>query len=78
MDKLEVEILADGSLKVTSGKVSMANHANAEAFLRELAKGCGGETIRARRYDVAVSLAGKLADHCADGHTHDNADHIHN
>lgn len=53
-DKLDVEILADGSVKVTSGVVSMVNHSNAEAFLRELARGCGGETTRVRRPDALV------------------------
>lgn len=48
-DVLKVTILADGSLKIDTGKVSMPNHANAEAFLLDLARGCGGDTERKKK-----------------------------
>jgi len=48
-DTLEVEILADGSLKILTDKISMPNHANAEAFLLDLARGMGGDTTRTKR-----------------------------
>lgn len=41
-DKFKVEILADGTFKVTTDKVSSANHVNAENLLREMFKLAGG------------------------------------
>jgi len=55
-DILEVEVLEDGTLKVTSGKVSMPNHAGAEAFLRDLARGCGGKTERHHKAGVVGAV----------------------
>ena len=65
MDKLIIEILADGTVKVTSGVVSAVNHANAEALLRDIARGCGGETARVRRPDVQT------------GHVHSHGGQVH-
>ncbi len=41
-DEMQVEILADGTIKVETGKVSGVNHMTAEAFMRELPLLCGG------------------------------------
>ena len=49
MDKLKIEILEDGTIKTTSDAVSMPNHANAEQFLREMARLSGGTTTRKDR-----------------------------
>jgi hypothetical protein len=51
-DKMKIEILANGTIKTTTDAVSAANHSNAEAFLRDVAKLAGGETTRERRKDV--------------------------
>ena len=51
-DNIQIEILDDGTIKVTTDQVSGPNHANAEAFLKMLAQLGGGETIRIRRSDV--------------------------
>lgn len=48
-DKIEIEILEDGTIKVSTDKVSMPNHANAEAFLREMARLAGGPVERTRK-----------------------------
>lgn len=48
-DKIDVEILNDGSLKISTDKISMANHAGAEALIRELVTGMGGESKRLRK-----------------------------
>jgi len=50
MDTLQIEILPDGTIKTTTDKVSMPNHANAEAFLREMARLAGGQTERKHRH----------------------------
>jgi len=49
MDKFEIEILIDGTIKIASDKVSGANHANAEQFFKLLAQNAGGESSRARK-----------------------------
>lgn len=63
-DKIEVEILDDGSLKITTGKISAANHGGAEILIRELIKSAGGEATR---------------EHHGHSHQHDHerADHSH-
>ena len=63
-DNIQIEILDDGTIKVTTDPVSGANHANAEGFLNFMARMAGGETTREARKDKPVS------------HTHDHA-HVH-
>jgi len=48
-DTLEIEITEDGTIKTTTGKVSAANHQNAEAFLQFMARLAGGQTTRQKR-----------------------------
>ena len=50
-DEIEIEILLDGGIKVTTDPVSGANHQNAEQFLREMGRLAGGDTTRARRHN---------------------------
>ena len=52
VDTLQIEILEDGTIKTTSDPISAANHANAEEFLKFLARMAGGETTRERRKDA--------------------------
>lgn len=49
MDIINVEILADGTLKIETDKVSGANHTNAEGLLRQLAQDSGGAVDRKRK-----------------------------
>jgi len=49
MDKFEIEILEDGTIKIASDKVSGANHANSEQFFKLLAQNAGGESSRVRK-----------------------------
>lgn len=42
-DKMEVEILPDGSLKVSIDPVSSANHGSAEKMLLEMLRALGGD-----------------------------------
>jgi hypothetical protein len=48
-DVINVEILPDGTLKITTDRVSMANHGNAEALIRQLVSGAGGTATRVRK-----------------------------
>jgi hypothetical protein len=69
-DAMQVEILADGTMKVTTGKVSMANHMSAEKFLRFASDLLGGTIKQVRRIGLNVGLQVALHDHASDGHTH--------
>jgi hypothetical protein len=60
-DKIDIEILDDGTLKISTDKVSMPNHAGAEALIREMVKAMGGEVKRTKK-------SGQLHEH--DGHFH--------
>lgn len=76
-DILNIEVLPDGTLKVTSDAVSMQNHMAAEAFLRESSRLMGGESKRVRRVDVHGNLRHALDAHASDGHTHEHDGHVH-
>lgn len=49
MDTFEIEILDDGTIKVTTGTVGQQNHVNAESFLQMIAKETGGNAKRTAR-----------------------------
>lgn len=67
MDVFDIEILADGTVKSSSGEVSPENHQGAEAFLKMLASLTGGTTSRRALGDPK---------RIAHGH-HIHGDHIH-
>ena len=48
-DQIEFEVLADGTLKITTGKISGPNHGNAESLLKEIRKEMGGEVKRVKK-----------------------------
>lgn len=66
-DIINVEILPDGSLKIETDKVSMPNHAGAEALLRDMTTAMGGEAVRKRKVSV-----NKAVGHTHDGHYHEH------
>ena len=47
-DILEIEILADGSIKLTTDQISPANHLSADQFLKFISEMAGGEVIKAK------------------------------
>jgi hypothetical protein len=49
-DSMTVEVLADGSLKVSTDPVSAANHMGAENMLREMFKSLGGDVVTKHRH----------------------------
>ncbi len=53
MDIIDIEILPDGTIKTSTDKVSMPNHATAEQFLRDIAKLAGGKVERKRKQGFA-------------------------
>lgn len=48
-DEIQIEILADGTIKSSTGKIGGVNHQSAEAFLADVEKKAAGETKRTRR-----------------------------
>ena len=48
-DMLDIEILADGTIKVSSDEISGPNHLNAEQFLKFLSQKLGGQVDRTRK-----------------------------
>ena len=64
MDKVEIEILENGLIKMSTDKVSMPNHGNCEMFLREMVKLAGGEASRKGKRGALT-------------HTHDGNTHTH-
>jgi len=51
-DEIEIEVLPDGTIKATTGRISQQNHMNAEAFMRHLATAGGGKQERRHRHGV--------------------------
>jgi len=43
-DQLEIEIMEDGTIKTTTGRISAANHKNADEFMAMMARMTGGKT----------------------------------
>lgn len=56
MDQITVKILQDGTLKITTDKISPPNHVNAEKLLNDIAKELGGKQERVRRATGAAAV----------------------
>ena len=63
-DDIHIEILPDGTIKTSTDKIGQANHANAEDFLKDMARLAGGETTMKRNPK-------------AHGHQHQHANETH-
>lgn len=48
-DTITIEILEDGTIKMSTDKISAANHGGAEMLIREMAKEAGGKETRIRK-----------------------------
>jgi len=58
-DKLEIKILDSGTVRVSAGKISAANHASAEMFLNCIQAAMGGPvTVKQKSGTVAHSHGG--------------------
>ncbi len=65
-DTISITVLPDGTIKTDNGKISMPNHAGAEAFMRECARLAGG----------AVAIKHKHGAH-THSHSHETEHHHH-
>lgn len=72
MNEIKFQILADGTVTVTTGDLSGPNHMSADQLLDQLEAALGGKTTAKRRdkFDVEVELHAALHKHAQDGHTH--------
>ena len=52
MDSIQIEILPDGTVKVTTDGVSAPNHLSAEQFLRAMSRMLGGDVNKVKRPQV--------------------------
>ena len=54
MDKMDIEILEDGTMKISTDQISMPNHTGAEGLIRELVKAAGGDSNRVRKANHVI------------------------
>ena len=54
-DTMKIEILDDGTIKLTSDPISAPNHASAAQFFKTIARLCGGEVKTVKRSDAVHS-----------------------
>jgi hypothetical protein len=73
-DTIRIEVLKDGSLKLTTDAVSDANHYAAEELLKALQQRAGGSTTVENRHPDGVEHEHRH-EH---GHTHGGSHHHHN
>jgi hypothetical protein len=66
MDRIQIEVLKDGTAKSTTDAVSGENHQSAEAFLKMVASLLGGSTVRRARGDAPQHA-----------HAHAHGEHTH-
>lgn len=64
MDKIEFEVLPDGTIKINTDRISGPNHGNAETLLREIQKEAGGSVKRVKKSNHHH-------------HHHGDKDHVH-
>jgi hypothetical protein len=70
MDTMHVEILADGTIKIETDKISAINHTTAEALMRNVALAAGGQQTRKHKGGLAGELAHQLAHALGKAHSH--------
>lgn len=71
-NSIQFEVLADGTITVTTDDLSGPNHASADKLLKQLFELAGGGVkIRKRtRLEVGYNLESAFHEHIHDGHTH--------
>lgn len=67
-DTIKIQVLEDGTVKVSTDKISMANHLSAEKFLANTFTLLGGEIKRKAKHAMQHAF-GKQHDHDHD-HQH--------
>ena len=70
MDKMQITILDDGTIKVETDKISPINHMTAESFLRNIAMASGGKQERKHKHGVVGAVGHALKHKLGMGHQH--------
>lgn len=65
-DRMKIEILADGTIRIDSDGISLPNHQAAEAFVRDAATLAGGTTEIKHKHGAK----GHVHQHGQQTHTH--------
>jgi hypothetical protein len=65
-DKIEIEILEDGTIKVSTDSISPANHLSADQFLKEIERLAGGKVTKQKNRHAGQH-----------SHRHGNVEHSH-
>jgi spore cortex formation protein SpoVR/YcgB (stage V sporulation) len=61
MDIIDIEVLADGTIKFQTDSISQANHLSADEFLKEMAELTGGEVTIEQKEKGSKARIGKKA-----------------
>lgn len=69
-DNITIEILPDGTLKLETDDVSIANHLNAENLVREMASLCGGPTAIRQKHTHGRQRHSHSHGHGKEAHQH--------
>ncbi len=72
MDTMKVEILADGTIKIETDKISAINHTTAEALMRNVAFAAGGKQTRKHKGGLVGEALHQLQHALGVAHSHDN------
>ena len=70
MDTMKVEILADGTIKIETDRISAINHTTAEALMRNMAMAAGGQQHRKHKGGLVGELAHQMAHALGRAHSH--------
>ncbi len=63
-DIINIQVLEDGTFKISTDSVSMPNHTNAEGLIKQIVADAGGEVQRVKKPTIV-------------GHVHNNQWHQH-
>lgn len=71
-DKMTITVLPDGTLKTVTDEISAPNHDDADAFIKAVARLCGGATTSKPREDVVHAHVHHHGEH---SHSHAEGEH---
>jgi hypothetical protein len=69
-DKMVIEVLEDGTIKVDTDKISMPNHVSAERFLAQMFFLAGGTIAKRAKHGLSHLLGHKHSHGQSQGHGH--------
>ena len=61
-DTIDIEILDDGTVKITTGAISAPNHKNADEMIRAIQAAVGGDVTTERRRSTHTHVTATVKD----------------